>query len=650
MRNKLFSINQNSILYFCVFISLVLGVYYRLVGLGVWSLAADEYYIARSIQNIFSRGLPEFEYGGYYTRGLIYQYISAPFVYFTSAELGLRLVSVLSNLFTILITFALVKKMLNIRNAMLVVILLALSVWEIEFSRFGRMYSMYQAFFMASLYYMYEYYVDEKPHSRFFILLFAVLGAFTWEGGIFLFPFAIAITFLRNKKVLDRDFLFYLFPMILVIGYSLIKFRMMGAEPHFTIPIVPEKRISIPVDILFVRLIENIWMLCLYAVVMLFNFSVLRKLLNIDFPLYGKISFGLSFGFLCLGFVGISLCLLIFTFLVWSHGESKLLKSIKPISLIYLVNIIFWCVYLYIDVEQGAVNKEGFKGFLKSLEILFNFPDIYRNFMAPWFKVLPLTTAVLMFSTLATFYLFVTNKMADNNSVRLVLYILLFSIMLVGVAKLPYSITRYSYFFYPLLIITLVVLLEYVSGIISRRFFNGANMAYILLALVGSYMFLSEDYLYNHLSEIESYDTNFRVNYSSNVQEHYYTRYDYKTASTYINDNAEISDIVITTEETTTYYLDRVDYLFKSTSNRTYPLVATNRGKNERWSTSKLIADISVIENLILDAKNSNKHVWLILNSKKLKWMKEQRLLAEKYSDAVVYRTRDNVFEIYHFN
>jgi hypothetical protein len=49
----------------------------RLDGLGERSLAWDEYYFAQSVGQILEQGVPAFETGGYYPRGLPLQYANA---------------------------------------------------------------------------------------------------------------------------------------------------------------------------------------------------------------------------------------------------------------------------------------------------------------------------------------------------------------------------------------------------------------------------------------------------------------------------------------------------------------------------------------------------------------------------------------------
>ena len=47
------------------------GVWFRINGLGKSPLAEDEYYLLAAIRNLLDHGVPAFECGGYYTRGLL---------------------------------------------------------------------------------------------------------------------------------------------------------------------------------------------------------------------------------------------------------------------------------------------------------------------------------------------------------------------------------------------------------------------------------------------------------------------------------------------------------------------------------------------------------------------------------------------------
>ena len=63
---------------------------------------------------------------------------------------------------------------------------MALSVWEVDVARFGRMYAPFQAVFAWYLVYFLRFTVDRDVGARTPMLLLSVLGVLTWEGGILL--------------------------------------------------------------------------------------------------------------------------------------------------------------------------------------------------------------------------------------------------------------------------------------------------------------------------------------------------------------------------------------------------------------------------------------------------------------------------------
>ena len=67
-------------------IALSFGLYARFKGLSIWPLASDEYHTVKSISFILESGFPEFPCGGYYTRGLMYQYLLAGIGSFSSLD------------------------------------------------------------------------------------------------------------------------------------------------------------------------------------------------------------------------------------------------------------------------------------------------------------------------------------------------------------------------------------------------------------------------------------------------------------------------------------------------------------------------------------------------------------------------------------
>ena len=105
----------------------LLGLYARFHDLGSRQLAIDEYYFVESVDAIRSTGLPRFATGGYYTRGLIPQYLSAASsIIFNDDGFAYRLPSALFGLMAILLTFIYARRHLGIGLALMAALALTM--------------------------------------------------------------------------------------------------------------------------------------------------------------------------------------------------------------------------------------------------------------------------------------------------------------------------------------------------------------------------------------------------------------------------------------------------------------------------------------------------------------------------------------------
>ncbi len=69
---------------------------------------------------------------------------------------------------------------------LLAVAVLALSVWEVEIGRFGRMYAPFQALFLWYVVFFLQYVIDGRRRAVVPMLILSAMGFAVWEGGIFL--------------------------------------------------------------------------------------------------------------------------------------------------------------------------------------------------------------------------------------------------------------------------------------------------------------------------------------------------------------------------------------------------------------------------------------------------------------------------------
>src|SRR3989304_5569550 len=126
----------NITIFIVLLLSILAGLYFRLMGLGKWPLTVDEYYIIKSVQNILANGLPQFASGGYYERGIIFQYLTALLILIgIKTEIAVRIIPVITNILTVIPIYLLTKKISNKILAVIVVFVFCFSAWEVEIAR-----------------------------------------------------------------------------------------------------------------------------------------------------------------------------------------------------------------------------------------------------------------------------------------------------------------------------------------------------------------------------------------------------------------------------------------------------------------------------------------------------------------------------------
>jgi hypothetical protein len=168
-------------------IAVLAGTIARFKGLGHWPLAWDEYYLAQSIQNVLHSGLPQYPCGGFYARGVLVQYLAALLqLAGLSAQLAPRLIAAISSLIALAATYRIARRCAGTDIALLAVTILALSVWEVEIARFGRMYAPFQALFLWYVVFFLEYTLDRRVKALVPMLSLSVVGVLVWEGGALL--------------------------------------------------------------------------------------------------------------------------------------------------------------------------------------------------------------------------------------------------------------------------------------------------------------------------------------------------------------------------------------------------------------------------------------------------------------------------------
>src|SRR5690606_14186050 len=142
---------------------LAAGALLRLIDLGQLSFRWDEDLSSLAAKAIAERGVPELPSGMIYLRSLPFLYVlagSGALLGFD--EWGLRLPSVLFGTATIGLAYVFGKRLFGTAVGLVLAALVTFSAWEIEFSRYARMYAPFEFFYVLTLLSIWRHLVADR--------------------------------------------------------------------------------------------------------------------------------------------------------------------------------------------------------------------------------------------------------------------------------------------------------------------------------------------------------------------------------------------------------------------------------------------------------------------------------------------------------
>lgn len=598
------------------------GVFFRFWGLGHAPLAVDEYYFGRSILNIAERGLPEFPCGGYYVRGIFLQYISlVPIFFGANLELAVRLIPAISSIIAIAAVWKLGFRAGGVSVACVAVALASLSLWEIEFARFGRMYSPFQALFLWYAYFQLKHLVDKDRVAHVLYLLLSALSIFVYAGAAMI----LALNFLPllwPKKQWNAGHLVAASGLMAFgLYYYRIDFRFMGI-PESLLPPSPTiddtalslgPSIPLPIDVPFIQgsglIIAAVGIVAFglllwshYKDVNLTHPSALLWLLASVAMCFGLISFGIAL--VLIGVFSRSPPPLKHTELL----QDRLLHVYVP-GLAVLATVIFLSVALIAPDFVPAAKD--------TLNYLFNYPDVYYKIVQPWLDAIPVTTVMLAALLIPLFWLSV--KQSDEElkwlaPARYLFSVLVALVLLVGLLKQPYEVTRYTYFLYPIVLVLASTSVVRLSRRIGRR-----SPRWSPFIMVGglAVLFVSEDFGVEHLIRINEPEVRYRLQYDDDLAGHYYKRWDFRGVGEYTNQHLGPNDNVMVFHQALAYYLHETDGIFVRKGSKIHSNVWGCGGTRELWSNAPLLDESHEVREFIETSKAAT---WLIMHTSQYPW------------------------------
>jgi hypothetical protein len=596
--------------------ALAIGIYFRFLSFWVWPLATDEYFIYRSMSFILDSGIPEFPCGGYYSRGLLYQYVTIPLLAIgISPEASIRLVAILSNLAMLPAAYLLARRIGGIRLAAVIVTILALSTWE--------------------------------------IVGLSLVAPLVWEGGI-------TVALLNFLPILMRRTSWrfgHLVAAVIIFSTAVIflqtDFRTMGpasadhppiVELSAAVSVAPQGKFSF----LGPQLVEAPVLGSILVVLSLILVAGFARLL----PAYKSESRAIVTLFMltaCILLNQILLAVMVFlgaSLVNWFRLQDVLLPRYRRIFLPLCGMLVIW-IAVALGFQTEEIPISGPKALIKGLLPLISFPDLIDSFLYPWLLSIPLMLVVLLFGSGLALANGLFSRNYEYSGIRLLLTIVIVSLTVIGAVTIRYTETRYSFHLYPLLVIlSLFGFAHFMIGSTKTERLVKRWAPLVFLCL----FFLSSDFALDHMVRIGTYDANFRIGYSSARAQHYYQRFDFKSPADFVNRRAAPSDVVIMTSEVVTQYLSTSNrkmnsFVYLHKTDERYKSQACDFGNLERWTGLPLLSEVGDIE--ALAETNPGSRLWLVADHYALRSTLPHEYLTTVARYEQVFASPDEKFRVY---
>jgi len=581
-------------------------------------------------------------------RGIIYQYAVSLFIILgVDPVLSLRGVSILANIAALPAIYLIGRLTFGKVSGFAAVILFSISIWEIEFSRFGRMYAPFQAVFVWYLVYLLRASVYGKPKHLIMMYVFSIFGILLWEGGAILFVLNFLPFFYRSELAVPSRIIFT--SILFLVAYYYINYRFSPAIttilPSDALPLDKPNLVSRDPVLLGKTLLHYPqWIAVLIALIVYSAYCFLRNTLTDQYPWVIKLMFLTLFIVAILNQFFLAVILIVIFHLVGLLDKKEFRKKIyKHIPLLLGLFFIFWLIYgLVTDMwhSQFPNSNQGELGLYKLMVVLFKYPNIYDSILYVWFETYPKLSSIALIVFLSTLFFVLTRDDHAVKAVRILLVVLILSSLIIGIKETLYIETRYTFFLFPIFLIFLpgfvYFMLRKVNLIKTR---NIPLLSIVTTLAIFSY---TEDFSFAHMLEIDSEKVNYRKIYNDNLKQHYYPRYDFRTPAQYINQHSSENDSIIITATPFEYYLERLDYVYVNYRHTEFRNIARMMGKKEKWTNAKLIYKIDQLKELV--DKECN-HTWIINKSGDRNMFEKE--VFSMYSIYTMYISQDDEYEVY---
>lgn len=605
--------------------ALLFGVYARFKGLGTWPLTADEYYIARSVQNILRTGIPVYDCGGYYPRGLLMQYLTAGLqLGGLSPEFAPRLITALCSLAALPAVYILGKRAHGSHIGLLAVLVLALSVWEVEIARFARMYAPFQALFTWYLVYFLKYTIDRDHRALWPMLALTIAGMLTWEGAALLALVNFLPPFINHSSGrLSRSDAIYLVGaallFLLIAWFATLDVRVGASESPFPADYdsslnqrtLAALEPSLPP---WSTLVSHPLWTALALIPLVLAFLAARWIWN--FKARWIAAAGLMIALIAAtlhqfaAFAAVILFLLMLQLIRW---KELMARNALPFHAAIVACVVFWTAFGFVTDEWRVDLDNHWLGKSKAVVLAYEFarfPDFLQEIVRPWGRAVPILGLALLGLGSVGIIRSIARDPEKPSVERVIQLVLVCMLLAASASDPPRHETRYLFFVYPLaIIVALAAVAHLVEAIISRKLLATTITAVAALGIFA----LTEDLSLRHLMKIDSPEVNFRVG-AGDEEAHFQPRSDPRGAARWLAAHADDQDLVINAVPTVDFYFSGFDYTYIDWQHRRFPAYACRLGTVERWGNLPLLYTVEAMESEIVRADRA----FLVIDGQRL--------------------------------
>jgi hypothetical protein len=500
----------------------------------------------------------------------------------------------MSSLAALPAVYLLGKRIQGSLTGWLAVVILLVSIWEIEMARFGRMYAPFQAAFVWYVWFYLRFTIDRNAAALRWMIGLSIVGILTWEGGIFLGVanlFAVLQLHERGRlKAADWKRLAALSVLLALLYLASLDLRDAGGPALTNITLSNAPSTSQMAALTSVLRRHWIWWI---AFLVPLGFAAASTRFIFGYRHRWMVFVGLWLVIFCaLGHAftacaGLLILMLLTGLFDWRELVSR---QAQAFTLALLALLLFWLVYY-----QATGSRP--------LETLFAFPDIYQRIARPWGRVLPVLTVGIILSV--TFWLrrTIVAPAETPDSIKFMLGLLLLMALLVAAIPTDRIETRYTFFLYPLLIVLMVAaILE-----LTRQSALQQRLPAVLLAAAPLLFFVgTEDFQVWQVAHIDSAAANFRLGLSAVRADHYYPRNDMQGVGDWLAANVQRGDVVFSGIPNLDEYYDDFDFLYLEEDDTRYDAYVCANGRSERWTNHAILTKIDALRSVV----ESGHHVY----------------------------------------